>query len=229
MSQQLNLFNPVFLRQKKYFSSTTMVRGLGVVLLVFFALYAVQLWQLSQWETQLEETDAQFQAVQRQLTQFAAEGKRVPSKALEDEAETLADQVDTQEQVLRGLESNQLGSTQGFSPYLTAFARQTLPGVWLTGFTARGSDGPVSIRGRLTRQELLPTYLRMLSKEDALRGRGFNELRVSTREEKENKSGPDYVEFTLGTPLTEEKDTTDEGFGTMLINRARHAIAGGRS
>ena len=227
MSQQLNLFNPVFLRQKKYFSSRTMVRGLGIVVLGFFIVYAVQRFQLAQWEKQLAESEEQFMAVQRQVTQFAAEGKRVPSKALEDEAERLDAQADSQEAVLTGLESGALGSTQGFSPYMLAFARQTISGVWLTGFTARGAEGPVSIRGRMLRQELLPTYLRMLAKEEALRGRGFTELQIATREEKDADVGPNYVEFNLGAPQG-ARELAPQTFGDRLINRARDAITGNR-
>jgi hypothetical protein len=225
VSQQLNLFNPVFLKQKKYFSARTMARAMGIVLLGFFIIYAVQRLHLAQWQKQLEEANAQFDDTQRQLTQFAAEGKRAPSKALEDETERLEAQADSQEAVLDGLESGSLGSTQGFSPYFVALARQTLSGVWLTGFTARGEEGPVSIRGRLLRQELLPTYLRMLANEDAMRGRGFTELQITTREEKD-AAGPSYVEFNLGGPKT---PAPPRKYGERLIDRARAAAAGGRS
>ena len=38
MSQQINLFNPLFLRQKRYLSATTMVQGLGIIAVVLVAL-----------------------------------------------------------------------------------------------------------------------------------------------------------------------------------------------
>ena len=31
MSQQINLFNPIFMKQKKYFSVTTMLQALGLI------------------------------------------------------------------------------------------------------------------------------------------------------------------------------------------------------
>ena len=234
MSQQLNLFNPIFLRQKKYFSSRTMVRGMGIVLAGFFLIYILQRVQLAGLEKQRDEVDAQFQSAQQQLTQFAAEGKRVPSKALEDEAESLAAQAGEQEKILHSLDSGELGNATGFSPYLTAFARQTLPGVWLTGFTARGVQGPVSIRGRLLKQELLPTYLRMLSKEDALRGHGFTELQISTREEKSSDRGPGgrYVEFVMGGPKAVKSveplaNPNAQEFGDHVLQKAKEAAMGG--
>ena len=45
MSQQINLFNPIFLKQKRYFSAATMLQALGLVLggmLVFYGYTAYQ-------------------------------------------------------------------------------------------------------------------------------------------------------------------------------------------
>jgi len=208
VSQQLNLFNPVFLRQKKYFSSRTMVRGLAVVLVALVVLNVLQRIQLADIERQLEEATRQHEDAQRQLTKFGAEAKRLPSNVLGDEATRLEAQLKAQEALLEGLDSGALGNTKGFSPYLIALARQAVPGVWLTGFTANGSDGPLAIRGRLLRPELLPSYIRTLNREDVLRGHGFGELKLIAREEKpapaagkqEPETSPSmrYVEFTLG-------------------------------
>lgn len=202
MSQQLNLFNPVFLRQKKYFSAVTMAQCLGIVLVALIAMYGFQRWQLVGLESQLVEAEAQFKTVQRQLTEFGA-AKRSPSKALEDEATRLEAQVKAQEALLARLDGDELGNTDGFSRYLNALARQTVAGVWITGFTATGTEGPLMIRGRLLQPELLATYLRMLNREDSLRGHGFAELQLTTHEEKAQTANGQaaaarYVEFTLG-------------------------------
>ncbi len=202
MSQQLNLFNPVFLRQKKYFSAVTMAQCLGIVLVALIAMYGFQRWQLAGLESQLVEAEAQFKTVQQQLTEFGA-AKRSPSKALEDEAIRLEAQVKAQEALLARLDSDELGNAEGFSRYLNALARQTVAGVWITGFTATGAEGPLMIRGRLLQPELLPTYLRMLNREESLRGHGFAELQLITHEEKAQTASGEavparHVEFTLG-------------------------------
>lgn len=208
MSQQLNLFNPLFLRQKKYFSARTLARGLAVVIVALAVLYAINRVQLANLERQLADAERQLADAQQQLAKFSGERRHVPSKLLDDEATRLEAQLAAQEALLEGLDSGALGNAEGFSHYLTALARQTLSGVWLTGFSASGSEGPLAIRGRLLRPELLPSYIRMLNHEEALRGHGFTELRVLAREEKlapdENggarKEGPSvrYTEFTLG-------------------------------
>jgi len=207
VSQQLNLFNPIFLRQKKYFSARTLVRALGIVLVALIALHAFQRAQLAGLEKQLADAERQMQETQQQFAEFSAQAKRGPSKVLGDEATRLEAQLKAEEALLAGLDSGALGNTEGFSHYLTALARQTVSGLWLTGFTASGTDGPLAIRGRLLRPELLPSYIRLLNREEALRGRGFAELKLTAQEEKLAPPSNDgqtkgatvrYVEFTLG-------------------------------
>lgn len=211
MSQQLNLFNPVFLRQKKYFSARTMAQALCIVLVALVAVHAFQRVQLAQLERQLADADRQLEEARKQLAQFAAEGKRSPSRLLDDEIARLDAQVKAQEAFIEHLDSGALGAVEGFSRYLTALARQSLAGVWLTGFAASGADGPLAIRGRLLRPELMPAYIRMLNREEALRGRSFAELRLTAREEKAapaaGAASPSvrFIEFTLGGAKAETK------------------------
>ena len=40
MSQQINLFNPLFMRKEKYFSARTLLQSLGLIVLGLAALYA---------------------------------------------------------------------------------------------------------------------------------------------------------------------------------------------
>lgn len=76
------------------------------------------------------------------------------------------------------LEQGRIGNALGFSEYLRAFARQSLPGLWLTGFdiTAGGSD--LGIDGRALDAELLPRYVRRLNAEQVFRGRNFATLEM---------------------------------------------------
>ena len=39
MSQQINLYNPLFLKREKHFSARTMVQALGIIALGLAALY----------------------------------------------------------------------------------------------------------------------------------------------------------------------------------------------
>ncbi len=179
MSQQINLFNPVFLARKKIFSARTMAIGGAIVLAALIALHATQRVQLAMLAHQLAGADVQFKEAQRQLTAFAAEKKRSPSKVLEDEAARLEERLKAQERLLESFASGSLGNSEGFARYLTALARQSLPGVWITRFSIDGGEGLKQLRGRVLQPELLPSYLRMLHREEAFRGQAFAELHMN--------------------------------------------------
>ena len=48
MSQQINLFNPIFLKQRKYFSLLAMLQALGLIVLGSLFLYGYALYQVEQ-------------------------------------------------------------------------------------------------------------------------------------------------------------------------------------
>ena len=60
---------------------------------------------------------------------------------------------------MAALKGGAFGNQQGFAEYLRAFSRQSVNGLWLTGFTIAGS-GELEIRGRVlepgSRAELYP-------------------------------------------------------------------------
>lgn len=202
MSQQINLFNPIFLARRKIFSARTMATALGIVALALVAVHALQHVQLVALQRQSVETNNQFTAAQRLLTQFAADKKSGPSKVLVDQVSRLETHLGAQQVLLDSFAGGTLGNTEGFARYMSALARQTLDGVWLTGFAATGGDGLSVIRGRLQQPDTLPAYLRLLNREEALRGHGFAELRIHAPSPRvgnplESGAAPS-LEFTLG-------------------------------
>ncbi len=202
MSQQINLFNPIFLARRKVFSARTMVAALGIVAIALVGVHGMQQVQLIALQRQSIETNQQFAAAQRLLTQFAADKKAGPSKVLIDQASRLETHLGAQQILLDAFATGSLGNTEGFARYMSALARQTLNGVWLTGFTATGADGLNVIRGRLQQPDLLPSYLRMLNREAALRGHGFAELRIHASQARADSAQEAQaipsLEFTLG-------------------------------
>jgi hypothetical protein len=194
MSQQINLFNPLFLRQKRYFSATTMAQALGIIAAVLVVFYAVAFLQTRALETQRAETEAQGVKTRQQLADVAAKAKgRGKSAALADELQRAENTLKRQQLLLGALRGEALGDTAGFSSYLTAFARRPLEGLWLTGITVAASGTTLDLRGRAVRPELVPAYIQMLNGEPALRGRSFGELRLNVREEQPRAGAPGQV------------------------------------
>lgn len=206
MSQQVNLYNPIFLKQKKIFSSKTMLEALAVLVLGLMVFYGYARYQVANLQTESERSAKRLEAAEarfgRLAQQFGPRQKRgdIEAKIRQTEAE-----LNTLGEVQAALNRGVVGAGNGFSPYLKAFARQSISGLWLTGFSISASD--MAISGRTLKPELVPVYIQRLSEEQVMQGRKFAllEMRqpaalVSTAPpaEKEVKAViPPYVEFSL--------------------------------
>jgi hypothetical protein len=213
MSQQINLFNPVFLKQKKHFSAKTMVQGLALVTLGVLLFYGVVAYELVGMRAQETITKSRAAQTSQQLGQAAGEAVKRPSKLLEDEVHRAESALKTVQDMLGSLDGELTGSTAGFSTYLAALARQPVSGLWLTGFSIAGDE--LELRGRALRPELLPVFIRRLNNEDVLRGKRFSELSLAAKQEPARGSTPlpvgakpappqNVVEFSLGTRQSEK-------------------------
>ena len=185
MAQQINLFNPVFLKQKKYFAAVAMLQSLGLLLAGMIAFYGY-----ARYESQTLSRASADSA--RQLTTQAAQIAKLTqeisplgrSKLLEDEVARMAARLKQREEQLGVLRAGGLGNTAGFARYLAAFARQSLNGVWFTGLTISADEAELMISGRVLHPDLVPAYIRALNKEAVMRGRRVSELRLTAREER---------------------------------------------
>jgi len=72
--------------------------------------------------------------------------------------------------------------TGRFSDYFQALSRQTLDGVWLTGFSAEWPNGRMTLSARALSADLVPRYLKRLNEEPLFRDRRFATLEVGERE-----------------------------------------------
>jgi type IV pilus assembly PilN-like protein len=207
MSQQINLFNPIFLKQKKHFSARTMLQGLLLIIGAVAAVYVLQVYQLSALRTQERGMRLQADQVTQRLASAGGDPRAAGAKALEDEIRSAESELKTLQELAGALQTEARSGNEGFSRYLAAFARQPVSGLWLTGFTVVGDD--LELRGRALKAELLPVFIRRLSREDVLRGKAFSEVSV-TAQAAAQKAGPAqqagasqvpqrYVEFSLAT------------------------------
>jgi Tfp pilus assembly protein PilN len=205
MSQQINLYNPIFLKQEKHFSAKAIVQALGLVVIGVAGFYAFALMQTRSAEALLGQTREQ---VAKQRERFVAlTPKFTPaarSKVLEAELLRVESEVKARRGTLDALSTGELGNTKGFSEYLAALARQSVPGVWLTGIVIGESGRDLRIEGRALRPELVPAYLKSLNEEPVMRGREVTEMKVAAKEAPQvaaktpAPSGPArYVEFGL--------------------------------
>jgi len=206
MSQQINLFNPVFMKQRKYFSLLAMLQALGLIFVGAMIFYGYAIYQVDQLSRQFAEDTKRFNAEQARLARNVEEFS--PQKAnqlLQTEARRLEKQVAEQNQIIETLKSGAMGNTTGYSEYMRAFSRQVVSGLWLTGFKVTGNAAQISLSGGVVTPELLPAYIQRLGKESIMQGKTFSTLEMqqpkvdkTAGSAKSRASTADrYVEFTL--------------------------------
>ena len=184
MAQQINLFNPVFLKQKKYFSAVTMLQALALLLGGIVAFYGYTLRESQVLARLSDDTGRQLKAQSEQVARLTQEFSPLGrSKMLSDELARTTARLKQREDMLSVLRTGGLGNTDGFARYLAAFARQSMSGVWLTGFTIGGDESELLVNGRVLQADLVPAYIRALNREEVMRGRRVAELRLTAREE----------------------------------------------
>ena len=207
MSQQINLYNPVFLKQKHYFSALAMVQALAVVLAGSLGIYAFEVRQNRTLERVLADADKQVTTQREQLVKFSKDySTQGASRTLTEELARAEQRLQQRQGLLGELKSGVGGNAEGFSRYLGALARQTTPGVWLTGLEIGAKERDLVIKGRALESQMVPAYIRALNRETPMAGRPVGDLRMTAMGEAASTPGKAgeparYIEFSLSIPL----------------------------
>mgnify|MGYP001338010500 CR=1 FL=1 len=198
MTQQINLFNPIFLRQKKYFSFVTILQALALLMIGMMSFYAYAVFQTGRLNKEVEEAGKRLDLEKSRLAQAGIEfGPRRKNKELERQLDELEKQLREREEIL-GVQTG--GEGHGFSEYLRAFARQSVNGLWLTGFSLSEGGSKMVIGGRALRPDLVPDYIKRLGKERIMQGQPFStlDMQLTKAAPLPAGKGPDgYFEFNL--------------------------------
>ena len=72
MSQQINLFNPIFMKQRKYFSLLTMLQALGLIIAGSLVFYGYAIYQVASCR-QADEMSKRYEAEQARLAALPIE------------------------------------------------------------------------------------------------------------------------------------------------------------
>ncbi len=200
MSQQINLFNPIFLKQKKYFSAATLAQALGLIFLGCILLAAYASYQVSMLKKESENTSAQLSAQRVQLAKVsAAFASHQKNQTLENDVLKADAEVKSMQQIFDVLQKGELGNTKGYAEYMRAFSRQIVNGVWLTGFSIYGAGNEIGLQGRASQASLVPAYLTRLKREPILHGKSFAmlDMQIPASGPDEKSAPVSYLEFRL--------------------------------
>jgi len=188
MSQYINLFNPALQKHRDALSSRVLLSAtIAAMLVVGAAAFGAQ-YRAIDLERQVVEGEVQLKVERDKLVSLAkSNGERKTSPKLIDELARAESLLKTRNDLIQVVESGGVGRIDGFSEQLRAFARQSMNGLWLTGFSIGAGGSELEIVGRTLNAELLPTYIRRLNSEQAFQGKSFAMLDV-TRVEADSKT-----------------------------------------
>jgi Tfp pilus assembly protein PilN len=202
MRQQINLYQPIFRRERKTLSAVTVAATLGVVVVALtgFSLYTAR--GVVRLETEVAQLTEQQEKQQAQMAKvgelFSRQARRSDVDA---RVKALKSTLSERTQALAVLQSGAAGQTSGFASRMEALARRHVNGLWIEGLAMSGTHSTMSISGGSVDADIVPVYLRSLSSEAVLSGTRFDDF-VIERPEKGTR-----VRFRAGSKSLPIKQT----------------------
>ncbi len=209
MSQQINLL-PAALRSDRasFTSAAAMAYAIGgaLVLAVLFGLYE---------EYRLRGIESEARVVARELKEATAarsvpagmKSPVKPSAELEARIAELNAHLRARQEIVDAVKNGSVGSTGGISEYMRVFSRQSLEGLWLTGFDIAAGGAELGLSGRALAADLVPVYLQRLNREPSMQGRQFASVIINQGGAQDRASSrsaaraalPPHVEFEISS------------------------------
>ncbi len=217
MSQQINLFNPALIKQKSFFSTQNLLIALLISSMILLCAFAYTKLQLTQMKKASEQLSLQMNTLTEQATSLRnAQAPKLKNPALEQELTSINASLMRRHQIAQILQKSEFGNTDGYSAFLTAFARQIPANVWLTGFTLEGAGFDLILQGRALQAESVPLYVTQLKREKIMQGKTFSTLQmnrpllpvpasVSAADQKKMPEPAPYLEFQLHSSEFKQK------------------------
>jgi Tfp pilus assembly protein PilN len=201
VSQQINLYSPLFRKQKKLLSAMALLWATGLVVLAVAVVYFYLSAQTSRLEARVADSSRQLQNELEQLKVHGAQqSPDARAKLLAERRKKLEAEFNERTQALQAMDKGVAGRTEGYSGLLRALARLSMDGVWLTRVRFSDERGEAFIAGRAARPELVPLYLQRLRTEEKLQGQDFSSLEI-TRPAQPAR----FIEFVLSSGGGEAK------------------------
>lgn len=203
MRQQVNLYQPIFRRQRKVFSALTMVQIAALVVLGLALLYGFGRWQEAALARDVAALAAQRELAQTQFDRLAAQlaarrDQSAPTRQLQQAEQTLA----AKRRLLQWLAAqggDRVG--EGFAKHIEGLARQHRSGLQLVEIAIGDGGRQVRLEGSTTDAAELVRYLRRLGGEPAFAGIEFRAMRI----ERVDAAAPEVEFLVASEPLKEER------------------------
>jgi Tfp pilus assembly protein PilN len=184
MPQQINLCSPVLLAPKRYFAAGTMLRAVGLFVVVGGVGSAVWVWNTNRTAADLarvlEGQKLQATQVQAELTAQAAASAVPVDPALQSQHKALEADLARQQAILQGLERGRMVPGEAHSDRLALVSRSIPDKVWVTGLQADATR--LEVTGYTLEPSALNEWVARLALSPLMQGLRLDTVKVqSTR------------------------------------------------
>ncbi len=193
MRQQVNLYQPIFRRERRVFSAVTIAQAAALVVAGLALMYGYARAQLAQLETERARLEAQVAERAARVERLARQyPPRRRDEALARRVAALERELEAKRELAEGLEGGRFGNAQGLSPYLEALARRRVNGLWLRTVAVGDGGAALLLEGSALDARLVPRLVQALGREPAYAGRAFERLVIERP-----RAAPRRVDFRL--------------------------------
>lgn len=231
MSQQINLLSPIFRKPRFSFTSATaMLYGVAIAAALTALVAVYEDYRLRALQAQartVEGTLKEARALHAKLT--AEQAARKPDPQFATRIAQLDTRLKNRQEIIDALQGGVVGTTDGFSEYMRVLSRQSVDGLWLTGFDITAGGAELTLSGRTLSAGLVPAYLKRLNQEKSLQGRQFATMRIEqsaagraaasadpgAKDVKASPALPPYLEFTISSGELGTAAKSQRGAGTQ--------------
>ena len=179
MAQQINLCNPIFLTQKRYFSASTMARSLGVFVLLGGLLSGYWSWTLQSLSAgyQLSVNNNQREITRLQAAIQANRANAAPADAAQvRDLQARQAELQQRELLLLELKRGLLREGYGHAARLQLVARSIPPQAWVTEI--RADDLRLELSGYTQEPAALNGWVARLADSPLLEGQQLSVVKV---------------------------------------------------
>lgn len=179
MTQQINLFNPALRAKREWLTGKWLLNGIGVMVVLLGLYGGVVRWENQRLTEESSRVSADLVRMQEEMSRLNQEiGERKVGSETQAALQRAEAALQGRERVREAFSSGALGSPEGFSEFLRAFARQAQDGLWMVGLQMAEGGRNITLEGRTVTPDQIPGYIRALNNEPTLRGRSFEALNV---------------------------------------------------
>lgn len=179
MPQQINLCNPIFLTQKRYFSASTMARSLGVFVLLGGLLSGYWSWTLQSLSSGYQQS---VSSNQREIARLQAaiqinRANAAPADAAQlKELQAQQTELQQRELLLLELKRGLLREGYGHAARLQLIARSIPPQAWVTD--VRADDLRLELSGYTMEPAALNGWVARLAESPLLEGQQLSVVKI---------------------------------------------------